>query len=156
MMITIEQYFMGRDKQYRNECGVNIQSNAANTVNLVNRLLYLADQDGVQPGINPATGNFVASGWRPAVVNDNTCNAAAHSNHLDALACDLRDTDDRALAIWCLDNLDLLEQLGLWMEDPRWTPDWVHLQTAPPRSGNRVYIPSSSPAKCAPLPGQKI
>ncbi len=153
-MITVEQYFMGRDEDYDDECGTNIRQNAENTVDIINQLLELSAKDGVQPGINPNTGTFVSSGWRPAAVNEATCNAAAHSKHLDALACDLRDTSERALARWCLSNLDTLEQLGLWMENPQWTPTWVHLQTVPPRSGRRVYIPSSAPPQCAPLPEQ--
>jgi len=55
---------------------------------------------------------------------------------------------------WCLKHLDVLETLGLWMEDPQWTPTWLHVQTIPPRSGHRVYIPSASPALVAKLPEQ--
>lgn len=154
-MITVEQYFMGRDATHRDECGNDIRRNAERTVELVNQLLAFFGRDGVQPGIDATTGNFVGSGWRPATVNASTCNAAAHSKHLVALACDLRDTPDRALARWCLRNLDTLAQIGLWMEDPQWTPTWVHVQTVPPRSGKRVYIPSSAPAQCPPLPEQQ-
>ena len=47
---------------------------------------------------------------------------------------------------------EVLAEVGLWLEDPRWTFDpkgdhWVHLQTVPPRSGNRVFVPSDAPAK---------
>ena len=31
------------------------------------------------------------------------------------------------------------------MEDPRWTPTWLHVQTIPPKSGRVVFIPNSSP-----------
>ncbi|MFA6921269.1 MAG: hypothetical protein WC216_05455 [Gallionella sp.] len=153
-MISIEQYFMGRDQLYSNECGTDICQNAEKTVNAINKLLELSARDGIQPGIDPVSRNFVSSGWRPAALNVATCNAAAHSKHIDALACDLRDTSDRALARWCLVNLDTLAQLGLWMENPQWTPSWVHLQIIPPGSGNRVYIPSSAPPRCDPLPEQ--
>lgn len=145
---------MGCDTTHCNECGDDIRRNAGNTVDLVNQLLARAALDGVHPGINPDTHNFMSSGWRPAAVNDATCNASASSKHISARACDLRDTADRALARWCLNNLDVLEEIGLWMENPQWTPTWVHLQTLPPGSGKRVYIPSSEPPKCAPLPGQ--
>ena len=40
------------------------------------------------------------------------------------------------------------------MEDPQWTPTWVHLQIVPPGSRRRVYIPSSKPALAAKLPEQ--
>lgn len=150
-MITVEQYFMGRDKAYPKECSPDIRENAGKTIELVNRLLEFAAQDGVRPGINPETRNFVSSGWRPGAVNDATCNASATSKHISARACDLRDTADRALARWCMNNLDALTKIGLWMEDPQWTPTWVHLQTIAPNSGMRVYRPSSAPPKCAPL-----
>ena len=46
----------------------------------------------------------------------------------------------------------LLEQLGLYMERPQWTPDWVHLQVRAPKSGRRVYVPSSKPPLVGALP----
>jgi hypothetical protein len=66
--------------------------------------------------------------------------------------CDV--VPERTLARWCLRNLVFLAEVGLWMEDPRWTPGWVHLQSVPPRSGGRVFIPSAAPALCAALPEQ--
>lgn len=153
-MITIENYFMGRDISHSDKCTADIRENAANTVELVNRLLDSAALDGVQPAVDPGTQSFVGSGWRPRSVNEATSNASATSKHLTGHACDLRDTADRALAKWCLANPNAMKRIGLWMEDPRWTPTWVHLQTLPPGSGKRVYIPSSAPPKCPPLPGQ--
>jgi hypothetical protein len=55
---------------------------------------------------------------------------------------------------WCLRNLNEMETIGLWMENARWTPTWVHLQTVPPLSGHRVYVPSALPPKAPSLPEQ--
>lgn len=148
-MITIEQYFMGRDRKFAGECDMHIVRNAENTVLRTNQLKQLATLDGI---VFPE--DEVASGWRPGAVNDATCNAATGSTHLTAEGLDTRDPE-RQFARWCLRNLPLLEQIGLWMEDPRWTPTWVHLQIRPPKSGKRVYIPSSKPPLAAALPEQR-
>lgn len=153
--ITIEQYFMGRGTLYRDELTPAVGVNAARTVDRVNQALELAAADGVEPGIDEKTGNYVASGWRPRAINDRTSNAAATSTHIGAEACDLQDTPGRDLARWALRNIDKLEAIGLWMEDPRWTPDWVHWQTRPPHSGLRVYRPSMHDPLVAALPEQE-
>lgn len=149
-MITIEQYFMGRDKSHAAECNTIIWRNAAETVRRTNQLKQLA---AINAGfIFPK--DEVASGWRPISINDATSNAALCSPHLFADGLDTRDPE-RLFARWCLQNLAELEQIGLWMEDPCWTPTWVHLQTHPPKSGKRVFIPSSKPPLAPPLPEQR-
>ena len=136
-MITRDAYFKGRDTEYADELNENIERNAALTVERVNELLARAGRSDI---------DSVNSGWRPKAVNDATANAAHTSRHLSAEAADLPDAD-RTLATWCVDNLDILREVGLWMEDPRWTPTWVHLQIVPPKSNKVVYVPSSAPAK---------
>lgn len=126
---------MGRDATHAEELTDAINRNAQVTVDKANRLLERAGRSDVDK---------VSSGWRPASVNDATANAARSSRHLTAEAVDLPDAD-RTLAEWCVDNLDVLGEIGLWMEDPRWTPTWVHVQTVPPGSGKLVFIPSSKP-----------
>lgn len=129
---------MGRDAKYA--CSAEALANAAVTVSRTNelKLLYGIKED------------VVASGWRPAEVNNATCNAAKTSTHITGQALDTKDPQ-RKFAKWCLANLQELEEIGLWMEDPRWTPTWVHLQTVPPKSGKRVYIPSTKPPLAPPL-----
>ena len=129
---------MGRDLKY--PCSDEIKTNALETIKRTNelKLIYGIKED------------IVASGWRPSAVNDATCNAAKGSTHLTGQALDTKDPN-RRFAKWCLQNLHELEEIGLWMEDPRWTPTWVHLQTVPPRSGKRVYVPSTKPALAPPL-----
>jgi hypothetical protein len=71
------------------------------------------------------------------------------SAHLIGLGIDVADTDGKLWA-WCLDNLKLLQEQGLYLEDVRWTRSaksgWVHFQLRAPASGKRIFIPSSQPA----------
>lgn len=135
-MITLEAYWKGRDSTHAGELTDEIRANAERTVARCNELLERAGR---------STVDEVNSGWRPKGINDDTANAAKGSRHLTAEAIDIPDSD-RSLAEWCVDNLDVLAEIGLWIEDPRWTPTWVHLQIVPPRSGRRVFIPSAVPA----------
>lgn len=153
-MIILADYWMGRDQKYAAQLTDQIRDNAADLLGKINLLLSWAANDGVRPALDRDTGTHVASGWRPPAVNDRTSNAANGSKHLTGDGGDLADTGTRDLARWCLRNLDALEEIGLWMEDPRWTPTWVHLQRLPPKSRRRVYIPSEKPPLCSPLPEQ--
>jgi hypothetical protein len=144
-MITLKKYWMGRDRTHGRELTHEIIQNAQVTVDKANELL---ERFEAETGIVIDT---VASGWRPPAVNGNTKNAATGSRHLTARAVDLRDTPERDLARWCLRNLKALEDIELWMEDPQWTPSWVHLQIKTPGSGRRVYVPSTKPALAAKL-----
>lgn len=154
-MLIATDYFMGRDLAYPQHLTDEIRSNAAELLGRVNLLLSWAVADQVRPASDARTGTAVASGWRPPAINEATSNAAAKSRHLTGEAIDLRDTGTRDLARWCLRNIDALEEIGLWMEDPQWTPTWVHLQIVPPGSHRRVYCPSSKPPMVAKLPEQE-
>lgn len=154
-MITLKDYWMGRDKQFPADFTPEVRANGAITVDLVNALLAEAEADGVVPGVDSVTKSAVGSGWRPPAVNAGVANAAKKSTHQTADACDVRDNKDRGFARWCLRNLAVLERIGLWMEDPQWTPTWVHLQRKPPVSGRRVYPPSTAKPLAPPLPEQK-
>jgi hypothetical protein len=147
MNITLNDYWMGRDDKYGGSLTPEIRQNATTLVAKLNELLDLAAIDGVEP-----VG--VASGWLPAAVNDATSNAAKRSTHITGEGCDLRDDKDRSFARWCLRNLEALARLDLYMEDPRWTPTWVHLQNRAPGSGRRVYVPSAAAPLAKPLPEQ--
>lgn len=65
---------------------------------------------------------------------------APKSKHLTGQAVDILDPDKK-LQEWCKENVDKLEEIGLWMEDFSATPNWVHFQIVPPHSGNRFFIP---------------
>lgn len=140
-MIDLTAFYDGRDEAYRDELTDEIRRNAEATVARANELLKRAGFEHVCS---------VNSGWRPRRVNAATPNASATSHHLSGRAVDLPDPR-RALAAWCVANLKVLAEIGLWMEDPRWTYDengdhWVHVQTVPPKSGRRVFVPSTAPA----------
>jgi hypothetical protein len=133
-MITKDELLAGRDKQYPKEYTAEVSGN-------LDRLLVVLNK------VRQAYGKpmYVNSGWRPAAVNDATSNAAKKSTHIRGLACDFRDPDGK-LWQWCIANLALLQKLGVYLEDKRWTPSWVHCQIVPPASGKRIYVPSTAPA----------
>jgi hypothetical protein len=128
-MISLDDYYMGRDKTYADELTEKLRENAQETVRRVNLLL---DRFGSERNVR--------SGWRPAEINANTPRAAKNSLHMTCEACDIDDSYG-SLAKWCLNNLPVLEVIGLWMESPDATPTWVHVQTKPPKSGKRVFLP---------------
>ena len=121
-MITLDDYFMGRDKQYAAELTEALRVNAGIVVARANLLLSRA---GLKRGVN--------SGWRPAAVNASIPNAAKESKHVLCQAIDI-DDDDGALDAWCMANQRALDELGLWLEHPSATPRWCHVQTVPYRS----------------------
>lgn len=140
-MIDLKTFYCGRDVTCSRDLTDEIRRNAADMVAKANALLERAGFAHVCS---------VNSGWRPRQINAATPNASATSHHLTGRAVDLPDPD-RTLATWCVNHLAVLGEFGLWLEDPRWTYDangdhWVHVQTVPPRSGNRVFVPSSVPA----------
>lgn len=81
----------------------------------------------------------ISSGYRPPNVNSSV-GGVEKSAHMSCQAVDIVDNDGY-FANWCLNNLTILEKSGIFMEDPRYTPTWVHLQIRPVKSGNRVFIP---------------
>ena len=135
--LTIDQFLMGRDKQA--PVDDDMRTSALHVLNRVNQLLeafYKAD-----PG---AAKRVITSGYRPAQINA-AAGGAKKSHHQACRAVDLSDSD-RKLAKFCLANLDLLQKLDLWIEDPRWTKNWVHFQILSPASGKRVFVPSTAAA----------
>ena len=123
-MITVDQYLMNRKSGLTFE----LLENAIDTVEKVNLLLsYFGNT------------RKVTSGYRPASVNASV-GGAKLSNHMTCKACDLEDLDGK-LDTWCMENLDKLAEVGLWLEHPSATIGWCHLQTVAPRSGNRVFKP---------------
>ena len=128
-MITLGQYFMGRDQVYGHLLTNELKSNALDVVEKVNQLLLAFGES-----------RKVNSGWRPPAVNAGTVGAATKSKHMACQACDLEDSDGD-LDEWCMEHLDTLSQIGLWMEHPASTKGWCHVQTISPKSGKRVFYP---------------
>lgn len=139
-MITIQQYYRGRDRVYGNELTQEKQLNAGITVQRINELISILDAAGVEIQINPETGSPVSSGWRPTAINGATPGAAAKSKHMRCEACDLYDPDGE-IDDWAFDHPEVLADIGLWQEHPSSTKNWAHFQIVPPRSGKRVFYP---------------
>lgn len=123
-MITVDDYLMNR----KDGLTFELLSNAMDTVEKVNLLLEAFGEH-----------RRVTSGYRPAYVNEKV-GGAKRSNHMLCKACDLADVGGK-LDQWCMDNQDKLSEIGLWLEHPSATVGWCHVQTVPPRSGNRVFKP---------------
>lgn len=62
------------------------------------------------------------------------------SRHMTGQAIDVWDADGK-LKAWIKENGGALESAGLWCEHFDDTPDWVHFQSVPPRSGRRFFHP---------------
>jgi hypothetical protein len=139
-MITLRDYYLGRDITHGHLLGSDLRANAARTVEVANQLLQRAVAGGVTMDKN-GRGHLVNSGWRPPDINARTRGAALRSLHMQCLAIDISDPDGD-LDDWCLDNADtVLRALGLWLEHPAATKGWCHVQLQPPRSGRRVFYP---------------
>lgn len=67
---------------------------------------------------------------------------AMGSSHLYGAAVDIADADNK-LKDWLQTEAGkkALVECGLWAEDYKSTPTWVHLQTYAPASFNRVFKP---------------
>lgn len=132
---------MGRDEIYPDEFTLEVKTNAEQTVEKVNALLSALQDDGLQIEKN-RQGSIIHSGWRPAMINGQTKNAAPKSKHITGQACDLYDPEG-AIDDFMMSGIGqaTLARLGLWIEHPSATKGWAHVQTVAPRSGQRVFYP---------------
>jgi uncharacterized protein YcbK (DUF882 family) len=128
-MITVEQYLMGRDKEFPLD-----MLQLRNMADLLSRVNWLFGTLEIHAK--------VSSGYRPSHINKKI-GGAKMSTHTVCAGIDLHDHDGM-LAARLLDHLDLLEAAGIWMENPDYTKTgsgsgWVHLDTK--QRKNRVFIP---------------
>lgn len=82
---------------------------------------------------------MISSGYRCSKHNV-SIGGAKMSNHVRGLACDFKDTNGE-IDDFCMKNLNVLKDLGLYLEHPDATKGWTHLQVVAPKSGNRVFKP---------------
>jgi hypothetical protein len=129
-LISLQDYWMGRDKKYPDAWSEAIEGAAAELLSRVDALLTDFGEE-----------RKITSGWRPPEVNSKTPNAALKSKHMTGHAIDLADPDGD-LDDWCSENDgERLKAYNLWMEHPAATKGWCHLQSLPPKSGRRVFYP---------------
>lgn len=150
--ITAAQYFGGYAEHP--DATAQVRYHATGLLDVVNDLLEVAERAGCELPSDPDTGCVIGGdgngGFRPQ-----DCKVGMKdSNHKQGRAVDIYDPR-RQFASWCLAHPKELEKRGLHMEDPRWTPTWVHLQDVPPGSGKLVYIPSMAPALAGNPPAWK-
>jgi hypothetical protein len=127
-MITRDEILMGRE--VANPLDETQKKNLEKLLIAVNKLRALYGKP-----------MHVTSGYRPAAINAKI-GGGKKSAHLTLEAVDFADKD-RALTQFCTD--EILEQCGLWMEDPLVATTWVHAQIREPRSRingrTRVFKP---------------
>ena len=133
MNLTIEDYF-GRVSHIAKPS----QEVADNAVELLAKVNLLLARSATE--VECAALPKVNSGWRPETYNAIVPNASPRSKHITGQAIDISDPEGE-LDEWCMQNVDFLADVGLWMEHPLATKGWTHLQSVPPRSGNRVFYP---------------
>ena len=66
--------------------------------------------------------------------------SAMGSSHLYGCAVDIHDPKGD-LASWLQCRTSKLAECGLWMENPKSTKGWCHLQSYAPNSMNRIFNP---------------
>ncbi len=124
-MITEQEVLMGRQDEY--------PLTSELLANLAHLLAALNQFRGIY-GIPMR----VTSGYRPGKYNT-AASGARNSCHLTCEACDFADPTG-ALDQFCVNNQELLEVCGLYLESPVNTPGWTHLQTRAPASGKRIFL----------------
>lgn len=125
-MITRKEYLMGRDLE--TPLTPKQEDNLLKMLGAINMFRCVYGKPMI-----------VTSGYRPPRVNK-AIGGAKNSKHMTCEAVDISDRN-RELAVFCLNNLDVLIACGLWIENPEKTPGWVHFQCVPPRSGNLIFNP---------------
>lgn len=85
---------------------------------------------------------LVSSGLRDQALQQSLISSgrsnAPKSKHLTGQAVDFVDSDGK-LTSWCKEHPAVLEKAGLWCEEG--TVGWVHVQSVPPKSGKRWFLP---------------
>jgi len=152
---TAEQYF-AHYKDLAAEIPQEHRDHAEALVARVNPVLELAAADGVRVLHNPFTGSRIAGNKGGGGYRIDDHGGESNSKHKKGQAVDIYDPY-RELADWCFKHRESVlgeASADLYMEDPRWTTTWVHLQIVAPGSGRRVFIPHSRPPFTGPVPSQ--
>lgn len=123
-VITISEYFMGRDVLYPKDLTSTIKENANLTVIATNKLLKFMEDDDIDTNNTKCN-----SGWRPPSINSKTPGSDPNSPHVTAESIDLSDANGN-LKAWVGKNRDKVREAGfIAVEDFKITKTWLHLQT---------------------------
>jgi hypothetical protein len=127
-MTSLKEYLMGREVKFP-----ITEKQEDNANELLRRVGLLFKEIGVDP--------VLTSGYRPTGINAKI-GGAKRSAHM---TCEAGDWMNINSEVSDLISISLLKKYDLYMEDPRYTVKgasrWVHLQSRPTRSGNRIFIP---------------
>lgn len=131
--ISLLEYLNNKHIEYPDEFNAEILENAEELLVRVNTLLQKEKLKAIQ-----------SSGFRPPSYNKTIKGAAKNSWHTKGAAIDLYDPE-KTLAK-CItginyDNEKLLVRYDLWAEHPKYTRNWLHLQSKPVKSGRRIFKP---------------
>lgn len=134
-MLQLSSY-LGRFKD-NPELTEDLLKNAKKTIARASELCQRFD-----PKFNPV----ITSGFRPVSYNK-SIGGSQNSKHCFCNAVDIWDPEKK-LGLWCLQNIETLKELGLYMESLVTTHSsddktklWVHLQCVAPKSGSIVFTP---------------
>lgn len=127
-MITVEDYFTthGKHPDRIEWVSLAVEKNADVLVQRINALLLLSGYS-----------RRLSGGFRDVDSNRKLKNASPYSRHLTGQAGDIEDFDGH-LKDWAARHVDALTGFGLWCEPFHLTPSWLHVQTTPVPSGQRV------------------
>lgn len=124
-MISKKEYLQNRDQLFPDEYTDEISNNIDVLLQKINVIRAARNAPMV-----------VNSGWRAPSMNAMVPGASKNSWHCLGKAIDINDPDGAHFR-WCLQNLDLLDSLGIYVEHPNWTRTkkggWLHLQDVPPK-----------------------
>lgn len=141
MAISDQEFLMGRYKSL-DELSPEKKANSIETLRLINivRIRYNKAMK-VNDGIRRPTDTY----------------GATLSTHFDGNAIDIDDNLNGDLWKWLMlpEQMLMLQELGLYLEHGCYTHyidpisnrerSWVHFQRVAPKSGRRIYIPSTKP-----------
>lgn len=120
--VTKAEILMGREKEY--PLTPELEANLDKLFIAVNKLRHAYGKPLI-----------VSSGYRPGRYNT-AAGGAKNSSHLTCQAVDFSDPKGE-LDKWLTENVKVLEDCGLFLEDPEKTPSWTHVQTRPTK--NRIF-----------------
>lgn len=132
--IYLDDLLKGRHLTYSKEYTAEVAANLGKLVTAVNGLLE---------GLEWEWNIGVSSGWRPVSINKKV-GGAPKSAHIKGLAVDIFDFPPKLLTQKLLspEGDKQLKKWGLWLEHPKFTSTWVHLDLiSRGKRDKNIFIP---------------